>query len=185
MQLSLQQSGSAPLSGPCPSQHQRPHAWTPGLPGFTTGIPGKSYALFVKTQLECSIPGLLSQGSPGTPVRVTSDDSRPCQLSARWTDLSSKVNPTGGEEVLQPGRWAEASTFWGWGWGEVGGGIPILSPSSDTHTNGSSNLLTHWHNERGTFKEKQVWEFPLQFSDNGIQLASMKTWVQSLASLSG
>lgn len=72
-------------------------------------------------QMESSIPGHLSQGSPGTPVPVTSDDSHLHKLSARWTELSSKVNPMGGEEVLQPESWAEASTCWGWGWGVVAG----------------------------------------------------------------
>ena len=138
MQLSRQRS--ALPSGPCPSHHQadwRVRGHIPGLPASQALQPkprGHELHPLCEDQLESSIPGRLSQGSPGTPVPVTSDDSHPHKLSARWTELSSKVNLMGGEEVLQPERWAEASTCWGRGWGVVAGGNShsFCPPSLDT-----------------------------------------------------
>lgn len=99
---------------PAHQADQRVRGHIPGLlttPAHHRSLQQESHPL-CEDELESSLPGCLSQSSSGTPVTVTSDDSCPHKFSARWTSLSSKVNPIVGEEVQQPERWAEASTCW-------------------------------------------------------------------------
>lgn len=75
------------------------------------------------------------------------------------TAWSSKVNPTGREEVLQLS--AEQRPHPAGGQEEVGGRIPLpfLSLSLDmwliTHLVQLSNCV-HWHNKRGKFKRGRI-----------------------------